>query len=94
MFTWKAGFYFITMMGGFVFGFWEMRIKRQLTDSILKYDERVSDMGAFSSSKEAMKREHLLSTLPREERSKLRLIIGLKIVCVISLAAEVVLLQR
>ncbi len=91
VFTWKAGLYLITIMGGFVFGFWEIRIKRELTDSILKNDERVSDRGAFSSGKEETKREHLLSTLPRKERSKLRLIIGLKIACVISLAAEVVL---
>jgi hypothetical protein len=94
MLTFKGALYLLTFTCALVFGFWESRLKRQMTEGLLRDNESVGDMGLLSSVTEEIKREELLKKFPPEKRSKLNMIVSLKLLCFFALILEVALLQR
>jgi len=76
------------------FGFWEDRLKRQLTDSAMKPVAWVSDFGIVHDLRERMRRERVLRELPKEALRKFRMVVILKFLFVAILIAEVIILQR
>ena len=76
------------------FAFWELRLKRQLTDSAMQSSERVSDIGIMNDLSERMKRERVLRDLPRHALSKFRMVVMFKFLFVAILIVEVILLQK
>ncbi len=76
------------------FGFWEDRLKRQLTDSAMKPLVWVSDVGIMHDLKERMRRERVLRHLPKQALFKFRMVVVFKLLFVAILIAEVIILQR
>lgn len=93
MFTLKAVTYSATIAAAMFFGFWELRLKRQLTDTALELSKAVSDFGIVNLS-ERLKREEILRGLPKQAKFKLRTVVILKFVFIAILIMEVVILQR
>ncbi len=93
MFILKVVIYSVTILAAMFFGFWELRLKEQLTDSAFQPSKMVSDFGAFNLS-ERIKREQILRDLPKEAKSKYRKVVMLKFLFVAILIAEVIILQR
>ncbi len=75
------------------FGFWELRLKRRLTDSAPQPSKIVSDLGVINLSDRLM-RERILKDLPREAKFKYRMVVMFKFIFVAILIAEVIILQR
>jgi hypothetical protein len=92
--TFKVVLYCATIAAALFFAFWELKLKRQLTDGALQPLKSVSDMGISNDLSERMKRERLLRSLPRQMRFKLRMVVGLKFLFVAILIVEVILLQK
>jgi hypothetical protein len=76
------------------FAFWELRLKRQLTDSISPQSTAISDTGVINDLSERMRHERALRELPKAALSKLRAVIALKFLFVAILIIEVIVLQR
>jgi hypothetical protein len=94
MLTIKILVYFATILAAFFFGFWELKLKRELTDGVPKLSESVSEWGVLSDLRDRLRRERLLNRLPRQARSKLMRIIGLKFFFVVLLVVEVIMFNR
>ena len=75
-------------------GFWELRLKRRLTDSALQPPQGVADLGALGALSESMQRERIMSSLPKEKLRTYRRVTVLKLLCFACLVIEVLLLQR
>jgi hypothetical protein len=94
MLTLKVVVYFGTISAAFFFGFWELNLKRQLTDGALRPSKGSIDVGVLDDLAERMKRERLLRSLPRQTLFKIRIVVGLKFLFVAIFLAEVLFLQR
>jgi hypothetical protein len=94
MFILKVVTYSATIAAAIFFAFWELRLKRQLTDGEARPVERVSDPGVINDLSERMRREQALRYLPKQALFKLRMIVVLKFLLVAILIAEVIILQR
>ena len=94
MFILKAATYGATVAAAIFFGFWELRLKRQLTDSAAKPVERVSDLGIMHDLSERIRRERVLRDLPGQALFKFRMVVVFKLLFVAILIAEVIILQR
>ncbi len=95
MLVFKITLYALTLGMAFFFGFWEMKLRGELTEEALeRQPETVSDYcDIFYNIRKQVRRERVLNSLPHEARSKLNVIIGLKFVFALILFIEVVLLQ-
>ena len=93
MFILKVVIYGVTILAAMLFGFWELRLKEQLTDSAVQPSKMVSDFGAINLS-ERLKREEILRGLPKETKSKYRKVVMFKFLFVAMLIAEVIIFQR
>ena len=76
------------------FGFWELRLKRQLTDGAMQPMEEVSNLAIMNDLSDRMRREQVLRDLPKRVLFKLRLVVAFKLLFVAALIAEVIILQR
>jgi hypothetical protein len=76
------------------FGFWELRLKRRLTDSALQPPQGVADLGVLGALSERMQRERIMSSLPKEKLRIYRRVMVLKLLCFACLIIEVLLFQR
>lgn len=94
MFALKSAVYVPTIAATFFFAFWEMKIRRQLTDGPLPSHENPGDFGLFGDISKEMNRERILRSLPRERLSKYRTVMVLKFVFIALLIVEVLVLQR
>ena len=94
MFILKVVTYGATIAVAMFFAFWELRLKRQLTDSAMQSVERVSDLGIMNDLSERMRREQVLRDLPKQALFKFRIVVTLKFLFVAILIAEVVILQK
>ena len=90
----KILIYSATIAAGLLFGFWELKLKHQLTDDALHPPARVDDLSIVNDLSERMKRERFLRTLPRQKLQKIKLVVGLKFLFVALLIIEVIVLQR
>jgi hypothetical protein len=89
----KVVTYCATIAVALFFAFWELRLKRQLTDDALQPRKMVSDFGILGDLSERATREQILRGLPRQAVFKLRMVVVLKFLSVAILIAEVVVLQ-
>ena len=90
MLTFKIALIVLTLAVAMFFGFWELKIKRQMTDDILDRQETVSDYSdVLYDMRRGIRRERILRNLPIEVRSRVRVVIGLKLLCVAILIVEV-----
>src|SRR5690242_16294818 len=87
MLAFKTALYILTIAIAFLFGGWEMRLKRQLTDEMPA--RGTIDYGMRDALRERMRRERFLHDLPPERLRKLRMIGGLKFLFVAILILEV-----
>ena len=94
MLIFKVILYGLTIGAAMFFGYWELRLKRELTDSAVNPRKMPSDFGMIGELSERSERERILSGLPRRTVSPLRRVIMLKLLFVAILIAEVLLLQR
>ena len=94
MFILKVVTYCATIAAAMLFAFWELRLKRQLTDGAVRPVERVCDLGVINDLSERMRREQALRDLPKQALFKLRMVVVLKFLLVAILIAEVIVLQR
>lgn len=94
MLAFKIALYILTLGSAFFFGFWELKLRRQLTDGSLEQHENVSDFDSLYDVRKEIRRERLLNRLPREVRFKLRVVVSLKLLFFAILVIEVILLQR
>jgi hypothetical protein len=94
MFILKIIIYSITIAAAMFFGFWELRLKHQLTDSATQPFERVSDLGVMNDLSERMRREKILGDLPKRALVKFRMIVIFKFLFVAFLIVEVIILQK
>ena len=92
MFILKLFVYVTTIALMMFFGFWELRLKRRLTDSALQPPQGVADLGVLGALSESMQRERIMSSLPKEKLR--RRVMLLKLLCFACLIVEVLLLQR
>lgn len=76
------------------FAFWELRLKRQLTNGATQPANRGSALGITNDLSDRMRREQILKELPKQRVSKLRTVVMLKFLFVAVLIAEVLILQR
>jgi hypothetical protein len=90
----KSAVYVLTFATALFFGFWELKIKRQLVDAALPTNENPSDLGVWNDLAKRMERERFLRSLPRERLSKYHIIVGLKFLFAALLVVEVIVLQR
>lgn len=93
MFVLKALTYGVTILVAMFFGFWELRLKEQLTDTVVQPSKTVSDFGAVNLS-DRVRRERALGDMPKQALFKLRTIITLKFLFLAILVVEVIVLQR
>lgn len=93
MFTLKVVTYSATFLAAMLFAFWELRLKRQLTDNALPPSKMVSDFGAINLA-EQIRREQVLRMLPKQAKLKYRVIVTVKLLLVALLVAEIIVLQR
>jgi hypothetical protein len=94
MFALKAAVYALTIAGALFFAFWELRVRRQLTDERLGNHESVSDIDSFYESRRDFERERILRSLPPEALFKYRAITTMKFLLAVALVIEVFVLQR
>jgi hypothetical protein len=76
------------------FGFWELRLKRHLTDPAVQPPQGAVDGGVIDALSERMQRERIMRSLPKEKLRTYRKVMILKILCFVCLIIEVLLLQR
>ena len=76
------------------FAYWELRLKRQLTDDPLAPVERAIDFGITDELSDRLRRERILRELPKQALFKFRLAVALKFLFLAILIAEVIVLQR
>jgi hypothetical protein len=84
----------VTLSTAMFFALWELKLKRELTDGLPKPSENVSDLGILSDLHERLRRERFLRGLPRQARSKLKIVASLKFLFVVVLIIEVFVLQK
>jgi hypothetical protein len=94
MLAFKFALYVLTLGIAFFFGFWELRLKHQLTDEALEQHQGVSDYGVLHGLSRKIRRERLLKNLAPDLRFKLRMLAILKLVFLAILIVEVILFQR
>jgi hypothetical protein len=94
MFMLKVVTYCATIAAAMFFAFWELRLKRRLTEDSMQPAERVSDLGVMNDLSRRMRREQVLRNLPKQAIFKLRSVIMFKFLSVAILIAEVLLFQR
>lgn len=90
----KSFVYVTTIALMMFFGFWELRLKRRLTDSAVQPPQGVADLGVLGALSERMQRERIMSSLPKEKLRTYRRVMVLKLLCFACLIIEVLLLQR
>jgi hypothetical protein len=90
----KLFIYALTAALAMFFAFWELRLKRQLTDSAATPNTRPSEFGVINDLSERMNRERVLADLPRETLTKFRAVVALKFLFVVMLIVEVIILQK
>jgi hypothetical protein len=78
----------------FFFAFMELRLKRQLTDDAPRPFVNASDFGIVNDVSDRLRRERVLASMPQQLRARVRMIVGLKFLCLWILVFEVLLLQR
>jgi hypothetical protein len=88
----KAFIYSFTIALATFFSFWELRLKRQLTDSASPPNARPSELGVMNDLSERMNRERAIAGLPRKVRTKFRTVVALKFLFVLILIVEVIVL--
>jgi hypothetical protein len=94
MLIFKVILYLLTIGCAFFFGFLEMKMKRQLTESLLQDDRRASEMSLLNDVSQRMKRERLLKSLPPEALVPFRRVVILKFLFAAILVIEVLVLQH
>jgi hypothetical protein len=94
VFTLKVVTYCATFGAALFFGFWELKLKRQLTDDAPQPPVTVSDMGVINDLKEQMRREQYLRSLPKQALFRYRRAVVLKFLFMAILIAEVIFLQK
>ena len=94
MITLRAVEYLLTLAAAFVCAFWELKLKRQLSDQPFGRSKSVSDFGLMNDLSERIARERVLESQPREALKTLSLVIRLKFVFVAIFIVEVIFLQR
>jgi len=94
MITLRATVYPLTLVAAFVFAFWELKLKRQLSDEAIRRSNDVGDFGLLNSLSERIERERIVESRPQETLRTLRLVVGLKFVSVALFIVEVIVLQR
>lgn len=67
----KALTYSVTILAAVFFGFWELKLKNQLTDTAVQPPKMVSDFGVVDLS-DRLRRERALRDLPKQTLFKLR----------------------
>ena len=77
-----------------IFGFWELRLRRQLSNNADGVSDDVSGLGLMKDLSEKIERERILERLPKEDLTRLRTIVGLKFIFLAILIIEVIVLQR
>lgn len=90
----KFTIYSLTITLAMFFAFWELRLKRQLTDGVPPTSEVPSELGVMNDLSERMSRERMIGDLPKETLTKLRTIVALKFLFVAILILEVIVLQK
>lgn len=92
----KIALYVLTLGTALFFAFWEMSLRRRLTDEALEQQrESVSDHSdVLYDMRKEIRRERILKSLPRKDLFKLRVVVSLKFLFLAVLLFEVVLLQR
>ena len=94
MLTWKGVTYTVTLALALLCAFWELRMKRQLSDKAIEASGYKNASGSLNDMSEKIERERLLSTVPKEDLKALRAIVVLKFVFVAVLIVEVIVLQK
>ena len=94
MFVLKTVIYCTTIAAAMYFASWELRLRRQLTESAVEPLKRVSKIGFINDVSEQFRRERVLRELPKHQLSKLRRVALLKFLFAAILIAEVIVLQR
>ena len=90
MLAFKSALVVLTLAVAMFFGFWELRIKRQMTDDALDREETMSDYSdVLYDMRRDIRRESILRNLPPESRSRLRVVLSLKLIFVGILIIEV-----
>ena len=89
----KIVIYSVTALCAMSFGFWELSLKRRLTDNAVEPSKMVSDFGVINLS-ERLRRERILKELPKEATFKYRMVVMFKLLFVAILIAEVFILQK
>jgi hypothetical protein len=93
VFILKVVIYSATIAAFMFFGFWELRIKQQLTDEAPQLPESVVDRGVLDDLTERMKREQYLRSLPKQALVKYRRVVMLKFLFFAILFAEMIYFQ-
>jgi len=96
MLAFKVALYVMTIVCAFFFGFWELKLRRRLTDEAMwQQHEGVNDyLDASYDIRKEIRRERVLKSLPPEALFRLRLIASLKFLLIAILVIEVIVLQR
>ncbi len=76
------------------FAFWELRLKRQLTDSAPEPTTLPSELGVMNDLSERIRRERIIEHMPKEALRKFRTVVVVKFLFVAILIVEVIVLQR
>jgi hypothetical protein len=92
--TLRIVIYSATIAAAFFFGFWELKLKRQLTDRDFRPSENPGDFGVLNDLSERMQRERILRGLPQQVLRKFRLVASLKFLFFALLVVEVIFLQK
>jgi hypothetical protein len=90
----KVVVYCITLASALFFAFWELKLKRRLTEEAFRPSDRAGDFGILNDLPEKMKREQILRDQPRQALFKFRMVVILKFLFVAILIVEVIVLQR
>ena len=96
MFVLKCIVYSVTIVLAMYFGYWELRLKAQLTDKELTDKEwgGISDPTILGDFAERIRRELVLKTLPKKARAKFNRAVALKFLFLALLVIEVLVLQN
>ena len=86
--------YSATILAAMFFAFWELRLKRQLTEGISSDSGMVSELGFIHDLSKKMECERVLRALPKEKLVKFRRVVALRFLFVALLIIEVIMLQR